>query len=65
MQRRWLTQLGMLLADESGQTMAEYGLVAAVLGVAMIGACAMLQSESGQVLNGDANGFVSLAQSPP
>lgn len=45
--------------------MAEYGLVAAVLGIAMIGACAMLQSESGHVLNGDANGFVSLAQNPP
>ena len=65
MRSRWLRDIAELLADESGSTMAEYGLVAAVLGIAMIGACAMLQSEGGQVLNGDANGFVSLAQNPP
>ncbi|MDB5095109.1 MAG: hypothetical protein JWO85_3210 [Candidatus Eremiobacteraeota bacterium] len=63
--RDWLGFVHALLDDERGQTMAEYGLVAAVFGVIMIAAVAVLQGNSGSVLSTSANGWVGVAQSPP
>lgn len=60
-----LQLLNELCADESGQTMAEYGLMAAVLGVAMLAGVAALQSETGSVLGATAAGWTGIAQSPP
>lgn len=61
----WVETVASLLADDSGQTMAEYGLVAAVLGVMMIAAVGMVTTESGGLLTGTANGLVNVAQNPP
>ena len=65
MRSAWFKTLTRLLADDAGQTMAEYGLVAAVLGSVMIFAVAMMQTESGQILTGSASGLVNVAQNPP
>ncbi len=55
--RDWLGSFYALLDDEGGQTMAEYGLVAAVFGVIMIAAVAVLQGNSGSVLSASASGW--------
>jgi Flp pilus assembly pilin Flp len=65
MQSGWRCNFLALLRDERGNTLAEYGLVAAVLGVSMLAGVAALQNGTGQVLNGSANGWLNLALTPP
>lgn len=65
MRSEWRRSFLALLRDERGNTLAEYGLVAAVLGVTMIAGVAVLENGTGQVLNGSANGWMNVALTPP
>lgn len=60
-----LTLLLDVLRDDRGQTMAEYGILAAVLGVSMIAGVAVLQSETGSILGANAAGWTGVAMNPP
>lgn len=54
-----------LLRDDSGQTIAEYGIIAAVLGLMMLIGIGALQSNAGSVLGTSSGGWVNLALNPP
>jgi Flp pilus assembly pilin Flp len=54
-----------VLADDAGNALAEYALLAAILGIAMIAGVGAMQVAGGTELNTTAAGWQNLAQSPP
>ena len=54
-----------LARDESGATLTEYALITAALGVLMIGALRLIQSETGAQLTTTGNGLTAAGVTPP
>jgi Flp pilus assembly pilin Flp len=65
MRRSILHQLAAVLGDERGTALAEYALISATLGVAMVSGVAVLQANSGRELSATASGWISVALTPP
>jgi Flp pilus assembly pilin Flp len=63
--RRWLAELRSTLHDQSGATLTEYAVIASALGVLMIGALKLIQTETGTQLNATGNGLTALGVNPP
>jgi Flp pilus assembly pilin Flp len=60
-----VTWFGRLLDDEAGATTAEYGLVAAILSVLMIGGLTAIIAECVTNLSSTSSGLTGLGSSPP
>ena len=54
-----------VLRDERGTTLAEYALISATIGTAMLAGVAVLRSHAGGELSATANGWLSVALTPP
>jgi Flp pilus assembly pilin Flp len=54
-----------LLADCEGASLAEYALLAATLGVAMLAGTALIQTNAGAVLNANGTGWQAAAVATP
>lgn len=53
------------LRDDTGATLAEYALVSVTIGMAMMVGVAVLQTNAGNELTATANGWLSVATTPP
>jgi Flp pilus assembly pilin Flp len=62
---RALAALRALARDESGATRAENALITAALGVLMIGALRLIQTETGGQLTATGNGLTAIGVTPP
>jgi Flp pilus assembly pilin Flp len=62
---RWLAELRSTLRDQSGATLAEYAVIAAALGVLMLTALKLIQTETGAQLTTTGNGLTALSVTPP
>jgi Flp pilus assembly pilin Flp len=60
-----LDALHAVARDESGATLAEYALITASLGVLMIGALKLIQSETGAQLTATGGGLTAVGVTPP
>ena len=65
MNRSTLATLLAVLRDERGTSLAEYALISATLGLAMLSGVAALQTYSGRELSATAGGWLSVALTPP
>jgi Flp pilus assembly pilin Flp len=54
-----------VLRDDRGSTLAEYAMLSATLGLAMLAGVALLRTNAGNELTAIANGWLSVAQAPP
>jgi Flp pilus assembly pilin Flp len=63
--RRWKAELRSTLCDQSGATLAEYAVIAAALGVLMLAALKLIQTETGTQLTTAGNGLTALGVNPP
>ena len=62
---RAIEALRSLACDESGATLTEYALITASLGVLMIGAFKLIQSETGTQLTATGNALTAVGVTPP
>ncbi len=60
-----LAALRAVACDESGTTLAEYALITASLGVLMITALKLIQSETGAQLTTTGTGLTAVGVTPP
>ena len=51
--------------DDRATTLAEYALMSAIIGLAMLAGVAVLRSHAGGELSATANGWLSVALTPP
>lgn len=60
-----LAALRSVARDDSGASLTEYALITASLGVLMIGALKLIQSETGAQLTATGNGLTAVGVTPP
>jgi Flp pilus assembly pilin Flp len=60
-----MTRISALLRDESGATMAEYGIIAAGLAIPFIGVALTLVATAAGTLSGTTTGMQSVGVNPP
>lgn|GEM_PF-6573159 len=60
-----LAALRAVACDDSGASLTEYALITASLGVLMISALKLIQSETGAQLTATGNGLTAVGVTPP